>query len=107
MTELEKQIKEALNNNVDLTEEEYKEKVIEADKATAGHGMTKKAVVTESVRHKRIQSNFYGISLNFLSCLLNALENQTALLSQQNAMLYALCEKEGIDVNKLFRNTDE
>lgn len=107
MSELDKQIKSALNNNIDLTEEEYKEKVIEADKATAGHGITKKAAVSEAVRHKRIQSNFYGIALNFLSCILSSLENQTALLSQQNVMLCALCEKEGIDVSKLFRNTDE
>ena len=103
MSELEQQIKEALNKDVDLTEQEYKEKVIKADEVTENHGATKKAPVSEALRHKRIQSNFYGVSLNFLASLLNEMSTQTNLLVQQNTMLYALCKERNIDVDKLFR----
>ena len=108
MSNLNKQIEEALNKDVNLTEEEYKEKILKADKCTEAHGIVnKKVAVTEAVRHKRIQSNFYGIALNFLSCILNAVENQAVLQAQQNAMLYEICKKENINVDKLFNNTDE
>ena len=107
MSELQDQILDALNKNVNLSEQEYKEKVIKADASTEAHGVEGKAPVSEKTRHKRIQSNFYGISLNFLSCLLNAMEQQQILIAQQNAMLFAICEKENIDVNKYIRRTDE
>lgn len=108
MSELKKQIEEALRKDVNLTKEEYKEQVLKADKATESHGIVNKRVaVSEGVRHKRIQSNFYGIALNFLSCILSAIEEQTVLLSQQNAMLYEICKKEDIDVDKLFTRADE
>ena len=103
MSELDREIKEALNKDVDLTEQQYKDKVIKADEVTAGHGATKKAPVSEALRHKRIQSNFYGVSLNFLASLLNEMSTQTNLLVQQNTMLYALCKEKNIDVDKLFR----
>ena len=104
MSEMKNLINEALNENVDLTEREYLEKILEADKATEGHGMTEKASVKESTRHKRIQSNFYGISLNFLSTLLNEMTNLSALLMQQNAMLFEICKEKGIDVNRIFKS---
>lgn len=106
MSELEKQINEALSKGVNLSEKEYKEKVIEADEITATHGVKGEAPVKESVRHKRIQSNFYGISLNFLANLLGELATQTQLLNQQNAMLFALCKENNVDVDKLFRNNE-
>ena len=106
MSELEKQINEALSKDVDLSTEEYREKVVKADEITAGHGATTKAPISESVRHKRIQSNFYGISLNFLANLLGELATQTQLLNQQNAMLFALCKENNVDVDKLFRNNE-
>ena len=108
MSDLQEQIKEALHKDVNLTEEEYKEKILKADKCTEAHGIVNKRVaVTEAVRHKRIQSNFYGIALNFLSCILSAVENQTVLMSQQTAMLYEICKKENIDVDTIFKHTDE
>ncbi len=103
MSELEKQINEALSKDVDLSTEEYREKVVKADEITAGHGATTKAPISESVRHKRIQSNFYGIALNFMANLLGELSTHTQLLSQQNTMLYALCKENKIDVEKLFK----
>lgn len=64
------EIKTALEKDVDLTTEEYKAKIEAADKSTKAHGFEKKAPVSEAVRHKRIQSNFYGYSLNMLNALL-------------------------------------
>lgn len=103
---MEKEIKRALNKDVDLSVQEYKEKVIEADEITASHGAKEKAPVKESVRHKRIQSNFYGISLNFMANLLGELATHTELLKHQNAMLFALCKENNVDVDKLFRNNE-
>lgn len=103
MDEMQKLIQQALNQDVDLSEEEYREKILNADKITAGHGATKKAAVTESVRHKRVQRNFYGIALNFLSSLLGEMATLSTLVRQQNAMLYELLKEKGIDVDKLFK----
>lgn len=99
MSDLDIEIKNALNENVNLTKEEYKEKIEKADKATEGHGIAGDAPVDEETRHKRIQSNYYGISLNFLSCILSAMEQQTILMAQQNELLHKLLEKENINVN--------
>ena len=106
MSDLDIEIKNALNENVNLTEQEYKEKIIKSDEITAGHGATKKAPISEALRHKRIQSNFYGLSLNFLATMLGEMSTQTQLLAQQNTMLCALCKEKGIDVNELFRNNE-
>ena len=108
MSNLDKQIEEALNKDVNLTEEEYKEKILKADKCTEAHGIVNKRVaVTEAVRHKRIQSNFYGIALNFLSSILAEMENQSISLKMQELMLYEICKEKGIDVDKYYRHTDE
>ena len=91
--DIKKLIKQALLANTDLSEEEYTAKILEADKATAGHGMTKKAAVKESTRAKRIQMNFYGIILNYIATMLGELANQSSLLARQNVMLYALLKE--------------
>lgn len=107
MSEIQKLIKKALLENTDLTEEEYLAKILEADKMTAGHGITKKAAVKESTRAKRIQMNFYGIALNYLASILGELANQSALIAKQNVMIYAIAKEQGIDVDKLFKRTVE
>lgn len=60
------QIDTALSHNVDLSEEEYK-------KNTGSK-------VRESLRHKRVQSNFYGTQLNFNYQILQSLYQQEILL---------------------------
>lgn len=105
--DLQKLIKKALLANVELSEEEYNKKILEADAATAGHGMTKKAAVKESTRAKRIQMNYYGISLNYIASILGELANQSVLLARQNVLLYAIAKEQGIDVDKLVKHTDE
>ncbi len=74
-------IDEALNRDVDLSASEYREKCELADKATAAHGVDGKAPVSESVRHKRMQSNFYGTTLNVMLSILAELSRTNELLS--------------------------
>lgn len=68
--ELEQEIQTALMRDVELPAEEYRAKLEQADGSTKAHGVKGRAALTESVRHKRIQSNFYGTALNILVSLL-------------------------------------
>lgn len=98
-----KDIMQALENNVDLPDEEYKALCEKADKVTASNGIDGKAPLTEARRHKRIQSNFYGMAINILSSIHAGLCEQEELLRVQNVLLGALCEKKGININELFK----
>lgn len=100
---LKEQIENALTKDVDLTDEQYRLKDEKADTVTKAHGQRKKAPISEAKRHKRIERNYYGLSINYLACLLSALDNAVTLLAQQNTMISALCQKENIDVEQLFR----
>ena len=97
---LEKLINDALNKDVDLTEEEYKEKMKKADEITEKHGVSGNAPLSESKRHKRIEMNYYGLSINYLANLLGEMTVITNLLQTQNAMLKELLKEKGIDVNE-------
>ena len=66
MSELEQDINAALNANVELSKEEYAKMCKAADKSTAKHGVKGNASVSENVRHKRVQTNFYATALNIL-----------------------------------------
>ena len=86
---LEKEIKEALLRDVDLTEEEYRAKNEKADASTKAHGVKGRSALTESTRHKRIQMNFYGTALNIMVGIL-------AEVSETNRLLrIALTQKNG------------
>jgi hypothetical protein len=82
MSELNEMIQNALNADVDLSEEEYKEKMEQADKSTEAHGMTKKAPLSEARRHKRIEMNYYGLSINYMANILGELVNTNRLLME-------------------------
>lgn len=88
MTELERDIQDALHKDVDLTPEEYRKKNAAADAATRTHGVKGRAALTEGQRHKRIQMNFYGTVLNVLVSVL-------AEVSETNKLLHHLIAKEG------------
>ena len=81
-------IKTALEKDVDLSTEEYREKLLAADGATKAHGVEGKATVSEAVRAKRIQSNFYGTSLNVMLSVLAELNQTNALLSELLVMVH-------------------
>lgn len=69
----------ALNKDINLSTEEYAEKNRQADKATENNGIKKQGkgrvpVVNEELRHKRVQTNFYGTVLNLLLNICISLE---------------------------------
>ena len=82
-------IKNALNKDVELTAEEYKTKCMQADKSTKMHGVEGRAPISEALRHKRIQTNFYGTCLNVLLSALAELSQTNALLAELIGMKYA------------------
>lgn len=75
-------IEQALNKDVELSENKYKEKCKQADKSTAVHGVEGRAPISEAVRHKRIQTNFYGTCLNVLLSALSELNQINTLLTE-------------------------
>lgn len=81
-------INQALMQDVDLPAEEYKKKCETADATAKVNGVEGKAPVSEAVRHKRIQLNFYGTILNFMASLL-------CEVSETNRLLRELTKTEG------------
>lgn len=66
MNDFEEEINTALNANVDMSKEEYVKACTAADKSTKTHGVEGRAPISEAVRHKRVQTNFYATALNIL-----------------------------------------
>ena len=64
--ELSELIKQSLLKDINLTEEEYKERCLSNDKQTEKNGYTGKASISESKRARRMSMNFYGTVLNIL-----------------------------------------
>lgn len=81
-------IDEALGRDVELSAEEYRAKCLAADKSTVAHGTEGKAPVSEAIRHKRIQSNFYGIALNVMLSTLAEVSRTNELLSELVTMMH-------------------
>lgn len=77
------EIKNALEDGVDLSDEEYRARAKAADAATECQGMTEKAPVSEAKRARRIQSNFYGTALNILCALYSVAEEILTILRGQ------------------------
>ena len=91
----EEQIKEALNRNVDLSTEEYEENFKKACACADGNiGKMKK--VSEATKHKRIQSNFYGTSINYIS----AIYDEICRLNDMLAMAMGIVKPEDKEENK-------
>ena len=86
---MDKEIEKALLANVDLPDEEYEKLTAQADQSTERHGVKGKAPVSEAKRHKRIQSNFYGTSVNIGMQILSALANVETLLKLIAQKLYS------------------
>lgn len=81
-------INQALMQDIDLPVDEYKKKCETADATAKVNGVEGKAPVSEAVRHKRIQLNFYGTILNFMASLL-------CEVSETNRLLRELIKTEG------------
>ena len=84
----------ALNRDTELSEREYRVKCVSADKSTETHGVGGKAPVSEAVRHKRIQSNFYGTALNVMLSLLAEQTRTNELLADLALMKHCSLSRE-------------
>ena len=75
MMDKEEMIQKALEKDIELSPEEYAEKMKSADKATEAHGVEGDAPVNEEERERRIRMNFYGTMLNVEMSILAALDD--------------------------------
>lgn len=81
MEDLKQEIEKALSADVEMTMEDRREKNKKADLSTKAHGgKGKAAVIDEELRHKRIQSNFYGTQVNFNASILAELSEAANIL---------------------------
>lgn len=89
MDKVKKEIIRALNKDINLSPAEYAEKCREADKTTENNGIKNTArgktpVVNEELRHKRVQTNFYGTALNLLLNIIISLGELTEEIRELN-----------------------
>lgn len=98
MEDFEKEIETVLNANVDLSAEEYAELSKKMDESTKTHGVEGKAPVSESVRHKRVQTNFYSTATNILINIYQVMiENQKAIIAMYEEIKELRNGREGKD----------
>ena len=71
------EIKKALTENTELTEQEYAEARQDTAETACAQVGVKYKPLTEATKHKRIQSNFYGSAINFL--LKESRDNETII----------------------------
>lgn len=105
--EVKELIKNALEKDVDKTREEYAKARENASRgadfhATGDHEATEWE--DEEIKHQRIQSNFYGTVLNFLFALADHALAIRMLLENQEKLLTAIAEKNGIKVETVDPN---
>ena len=79
------EIKNALEDGVDLTDEEYRSRAETADRTTEIHGVDGEAPLDEEKRQRRIQTNFYGTALNILLAMYSAAEEILTILRGKEA----------------------
>lgn len=72
--EMQEMIGKALNEDVDLTREEYAAKKARADEITAAHGVEGEAPLSEEERCRRMLMNFMGSMINITMALLASVD---------------------------------
>ena len=97
--ELAKFIEQSLLKDINLTEEEYKQRCLDNDNQTAQNGYTGKASVSESKRARRMAMNFYGTILNILINIHATNLEMLAEQKQTNRLLETLMQVD-IEENK-------
>lgn len=65
----------ALNEDLDLSREEYAAKKERADKITEAHGVEGEAPLSEDERERRMRMNYYGSVLNVGMAILAAIDD--------------------------------
>ena len=105
--EREKYIKDALQRDTELSKEDYRAKCEEADRSTEAHDVQGKAPLSEALRHKRIQTNFYGSALNIALSQLAELSRIGDALSDIALLIYASMTPEQIEKYIALKSKDK
>lgn len=83
-------VEKALNEDLDLTRDEYAEKKKRADEITAAHGVEGEAPITEEERERRMRMNYYGSTLNIMMAMLAAIDDLAERITTLNNNILAL-----------------
>ena len=96
----------ALNEDIDLSREEYAEKKARADKITAAHGVEGEAPLSEEERERRMRMNYYGSVLNIGMAILAAIDDLNNRVTTLNNNLVNLAGGGVSDDERVTCNTD-
>ena len=96
----------ALNEDLDLTREEYEEKKARADKITAAHGVEGEAPLSEEERERRMRMNYYGSVLNVGMAILAALDDIANRVTTLNNNIVNLAGGGAADDERSTHNPD-
>ena len=88
--ETQEAIDKALNEDVDLSREEYAAKKARADEITAAHGVEGEAPLSEEERCRRMLMNFMGSMINITMALLSSMDEVNNSLVTLNNNIVAL-----------------
>lgn len=95
---LEEVLGSILTKNVNLTDKEYHEVLEKVTKTYDANNQTKSKSISLEEKRKRIASNFYGSSINFLFQILNLVGD---LYDRCVPLLYAIAEKVGVEFEQV------
>lgn len=98
---IQKVVGSIMTNNVGLSKEEY-----DAMLKKIGINFEGEDKATDKERLERIQSNYYGTTINMLFSLIRQINALQEEVEVWRSLLKAICEKNGIDVSKLKTSTD-
>lgn len=85
----EEMIKEALERDTEITRAEYAEKIAQADKITAAHGIDGEAPISEEERERRMRMNYYGTVINIVMSMLSAIDDLASRITVLNNNIVA------------------
>lgn len=80
----EEMIKQALEEDIDLSREEYAAKKAKADAVTEAHGIEGEAPIGEEERERRMRMNYYGIAINLMMSILAAVDDLSDRITTLN-----------------------
>lgn len=83
-------VNKSLNQDIDLSTEEYERKKAEADTVTAAHGIEGDAPITEDERERRMRMNYYGSVINIGMAILAALDDIANRITTMNNNLVSI-----------------
>ena len=96
----------ALNEDIDLSREEYAAKKERADQITAAHGIEGEAPLSEEERERRMRMNYYGSVLNVGMAILAALDDVANRITTLNNNIVNLAGGGVVNDERSIHNPD-